>query len=124
MEIQLEVERRLEGDGWGGRSKAIVIDPEIEAWVWSSSPHVPEILGWTTGYPCLRNWLGTRKLWPKTSPKPTEPKQAMKEAMEEARQKQSPRVFSELAERVSLNRCQDPAFNELVETIRRWFPAE
>ena len=122
MEIQSEVECRLESDGWGGRSKAIVIDPEIEAWVWSDSPHVPEILGWSTGYTQLRNWLVTRKLWPKASPKPTEPKQAMKEAMKKARSQQSSRVFSELAGKVSLHGCKDPAFKELAETIQRWFP--
>ena len=122
-EIQSEVERRLARDGWEERSKAIVVDPEIEAWVWSGSPHVSEVLGWTGGYADLRNWLKDRGLWSEGSPKPSEPKRAVREAMQRAHSIRSPRIFSRLAETVSLRGCEDPAFEELGRTLRRWFPA-
>ena len=49
-----EIEEKNQGDlnrnGWKGRSAVIVIDPELEIWVWSMSPHVPRLFGtdWET----------------------------------------------------------------------------
>lgn len=49
-----EIERKIQDDlnknGWQGRSAVIVIEPELEIWVWSSSRHVPELFGtnWNT----------------------------------------------------------------------------
>ncbi len=122
-EIQRNVECNLERNGWSGRSKAIVIDPELEAWVWGDSQCVSEVLGWGTDYSGLRNWLYSQHLWPRECPKPPEPKKAMQAAMRLKRVRKSARKFSELAARVRLSNCQDPAFNELRETLRLWFPA-
>ena len=47
----------------------------------------------------------------------------MQAAMRLKRVRKSARKFSELAARVRLSSCQDPAFNELRETLRLWFPA-
>ncbi len=122
-EIQHNVERNLERNGWDGRSKAIVIDPELEVWIWGNSQCVSEVLGWGTDYSGLRNWLCSQHLWPRECPKPPEPKRAMQAAMHRKRVRKSARKFSELAARVRLSNCQDPAFNELRETLRLWFPA-
>ena len=121
-EIQQNVERSLERNGWRDRSKAIVIDPELEAWVWVDSPCVSQVLGWGTDYSGLRNWLYSQDLWPRECPKPPEPKRAMQAAMRLKRVRKSARKFSDLAARVTLSNCQDPAFNELRDTLRRWFP--
>ena len=80
-EIQREVELLLEQGGWQGRSKAIVIDPEIEAWVWNASPRTADVLGWDGDYPRLRGWLEAQGCWPQGCPKPPEPKKAMKMAI-------------------------------------------
>ncbi len=47
--IQTAVERDLGRSGWEDRSKAIVIEPELETWVWSTSANVGKILGWDEG---------------------------------------------------------------------------
>ena len=124
--IQEEVEKGLARNGWSNRSKAIVIDPELEAWVWSESRGVPEVLGWGADYVGLRNWLKSQDLWPGDCPKPPEPKKAMLAAMRHQRVKRSSRKFSALTTKIavdgSLSNCQDPAFNELRDTLRRWFP--
>lgn len=122
-EIQNEVEQELKYEGWKNRAKAIVIDPELEAWVWSRSRWVPRILGWGADYNRLRSWLNDQQLWPDDCPKPPDPKGAMLEAMRYKRVKRTARRFAELASRVSLTSCQDPAFNELRDTLRLWFPA-
>lgn len=113
----------MENEGWGNCAKAIVIDPELEAWVWSRSRWVPTILGWGGDYAGLRSWLNNEQLWPGDCPKPPDPKQAMREAMRYKRVRRTARKFEQLAARVSLSSCQDPAFNELRDTLRLWFPA-
>ena len=45
-EIESSVEQELAKNGWRDRSAAIVIVPELEAWVWSDSPEVAKALGW------------------------------------------------------------------------------
>ncbi len=40
-ELEQQIEERLAQSGWStGRAAAVVIEPELEAWVWSQSPHV------------------------------------------------------------------------------------
>ena len=121
-DIQLEVEKDLSRNGWEGKSKAIVIDPELESWVWSKSNHVPRVLGWTEGYSELRGWLGSRNLWPEKTVKPPDPKTAMRDALYNKGQSVSSALFSQLAESVSLQECECPAFNELKSTLQGWFP--
>jgi hypothetical protein len=55
--MELEVVSLLEGNGWAGRAGCVVIEPELENWVWSSSPHVSDVLGWKDHMPSLRDWL-------------------------------------------------------------------
>jgi hypothetical protein len=44
--MENDLEARLSQSGWpSGCCAAIVIDPELELWVWSRSPHVPAVLG-------------------------------------------------------------------------------
>lgn len=121
-EIQDEVEKQLAQNGWESRSKAIAVDPEIEAWVWSDSPRMLQILGWNETYPKLRKFLNDKGLWPRQELKPPDPKRAMRETMRAARVKQSSPVFFRLAEKANVRGCQDPAFKEFLRTLREWFP--
>lgn len=127
--IQNRVEEELFSNGWMDRAKAIVIEPELEAWLWSGSPLVSDELGWGSDYRGLRRHLTSVNLWPEDNPKPPDPKRAAREAMRVARvrrrARRSPAKFRRLASQVDatvLGSCRDPAFGELIETLRRWFP--
>ena len=122
-EIQKDVELDLYRSGWGTRAKAIVIEPELETWVWRESPHVADALGWNS-YTELKSWLADRGHWPSEATKPPDPKSAMRAALRERRQRSSAALFGVLAGKVSLRRCQCPAFAELLETLGGWFPIE
>jgi hypothetical protein len=122
-EVEAEVRSRLAGAGWGDRADALVLSPELETWVWSASRHVDQELGWEGRNPALRDWLRNQGYWPDAHLKPQEPKRALKAALREVRKPQSPRMFRRLAERVSLDRCQDSAFRKLLTLLRQWFPA-
>ncbi|MBI1902165.1 MAG: hypothetical protein HYS13_13775 [Planctomycetia bacterium] len=120
-EIEQEVQARLDRAGWDGRSAVIVIDPELEAWVWSESPQVVEILGWTGRQPPLRTWLEQQGFWCKGKPKPEHPKAAMDAALRAARRSRSSVHFSELGKKVGLARCKDPSFLRLKALLQSWF---
>jgi len=121
QEISRELEILLSRHGWENRIKVIVIEPELENWIWSDSPRVDEVLGWHGHDPPLRNWLHNNGLLPNGQLKPPKPKEAFRKALRESRIHPSSALFADLAERVSLERCQDSAFNELKNVLKSWF---
>ncbi len=129
-EIQTLVEDVLFRNGWRDRAKAIVIEPELEAWLWNGSRQVAEELGWAADYRGLRRHLLAANLWPEGRAKPPDPKRAVREAMRTARvrnrSRRSPARFRRLASQVAstvVSDCRDPAFIDLIALLRDWFPA-
>ncbi len=119
--IEAAVEQDLERNGWPSRSKAIVIEPELEAWVWTSSPHTAKALGWE-GHDALRTRLRDTGDWPDGEAKPPDPKTALAKALRVHDLRPTADVFANLARRVGLAGCQDPAFLDFQHTLQRWFP--
>jgi hypothetical protein len=108
---------------WGNRARCVCVDPEIEGWIWSDSPHVPTALGWENRTEMV-DWLANRGLWPQGCIKPPDPKAAFEEATRYKKVVPSSSIFEELARKVSLRRCRDPSFLALVEILRGWFPTD
>lgn len=121
-ELELEAVNNLSESGWGYRGEVIVIDPELDVWFWSDSPHVDQVLGWKGQKPDLKAWLRQTGFLGEEDVKPERPKEAMKEALKERKKPRSASMFRQLAEKVSFARCTDPAFLKLKETLQRWFP--
>jgi len=119
--LEAEVETRLSRAGWGERAAAIVLDPELEIWVWSDSPHVDSILGWSNRSPDLRTWLKAEGLFETSVDKPKRPKEAMESAQKFAKKARSSALYFQLAQKVSLTRCVDPAFSKFKTTLQGWF---
>ena len=120
-DLEVEVEARLSSAGWDDRAKAIVIDPELEAWVWSDSPHVAEVLGWESGDKALRDWLVERGWCCPGQVKPLRPKEAYEAVLRRTGMGQSAGIYRDLAEAVSLGRCTDLAFVKLKTVLQQWF---
>ena len=102
----------------------IVIEPELEAWAWTTSPHVAAVLGWHDNHDALRSFLISRRLWDEGRPKPIHPKEAMRHALREKNKPFGAPLFSELAKRVGVGRCEDLAFKKLRNQLRQWFSSE
>ena len=117
-----EVKSRLEQNGWPGRAEVVVIAPELEAWVWSGSPHVATALGWASRQPALREWLQANGHWPAAEPKPPDPKRALEVALRAANKPRSSAIYHDLASHVSLRHHRDPAFLRLLQALQSWFP--
>jgi len=122
-ELEHEVEARLQRSGWKSRAVAVVLDPELEVWVWSDSPHVAEVLGWSGERPTLRDWLLAKGFAQQGRAKPRDLKAAMEAVLRRTNCPRSAARYEQLAKRVSFERCVDPVFTKLKKTLRGWFSA-
>ena len=107
---------------WGDRARALVLSPELEVWVWSDSPHVDEIAGWSGKQPTLRQWLADKGWTQRETDKPERPKEAFEDALRHARKPRSSSLYRKIAQAVSLNACTDETFVEFRNLMRGWFP--
>ena len=121
-ELRKSLEEDFVRSPWGDRAKVVVLSPELEAWVWSLSPHVEEVAGWKDRQPPLRRWLTDQGWLPAGGVKPSRPKEAFQAALREARKPRSSSLYRQIAERVSLRGCTDRAFREFRSVLQDWFP--
>ena len=121
-QLQESLNEEFTRSRWGDRAKALVLVPELEAWVWSDSPHVEEVAGWRDRNPPLRNWLTDRGFLAVGEVKPLRPKEAFEAALYESRIPRSSSLYLQLAQRVSLERCTDTAFIDFKAILQGWFP--
>ncbi len=117
-----DIEGRL-ANHWDDRAAAIAIDPEIEVWVWSDSPHVAKSIDWPGNTAQLRQWLEEQGLWQPGDAKPPDPKEAFEQACRAVQLPASASVFNDLAMSVGLAKCTDPQFDRLRMILGSWFPA-
>ena len=122
-EIEKQVEADLARNGWKGKSKAIVIVPELESWIWGRSESVARALRWGRGFPALRAWLDEEGLWSPARSKPPDPKKAAESVLGRSGKKLDARFFRDLASHADFRDCRDPAFCALRDTLREWYPA-
>jgi len=121
--VAFDLNRRMEESGWCGRTRVLLLQPELENWVWSDSPELDRTIGWQGRTPSLRRWLLDGRWLLPGNAKPTEPKECFQAALQEVRIKRSSAIYRQLAERVGLDRCQDRGFLAFKEIVRTWFPA-
>lgn len=120
-ELQSELEERLSKTGWDDRACVVILNPELEIWIWSDSPQVDECLGWQGHQPDLRTWLRGRGLLASDALKPDDPKLALEEALKVVNKRRSAVIYRQLSERVSVNRCTDPGFQRFRSNLSMWF---
>ena len=121
-QLEDELERGLRKNGWSDRGAVIVIDPELEIWVWSDSSEVDQVTGWASRIPSLRDWLVEEEFLENPESKPERPKEAFRHALRHVRKQPSSALFRMLSERVSFRRCQDRAFAKLKQKLQEWYP--
>ncbi len=118
------VERELPKAGWSNRAAAVVIEPELEAWIWSDSPVVDRILGWREKKPALplRHWLEQKGFLAAGRVKPLRPKEALEAVLLEMKRPRTSSLYDDMAREVGLDRCADRAFLKFKKTLQSWFP--
>ena len=124
VHIAAHIHDNLHRNGWAReRCAVVVIEPELEAWLWQDNPHVAEVLRYRSE-PGLRALLTQQGFWETTMPKPARPKEAVEYVLRRTRRPRSSALYAEIASKVSVAGCVDVAFQHLAETLRLWFPAE
>jgi hypothetical protein len=112
--------QRLHASGWqSGTCEVIVCDPELEAWVWADSPNVQDVL--RTTWDAIHKLAQEHGYWSSGAPKPSRPKELLEAILRQQNRPRTSAIFQELARRVSLKNCQDPAFNLFQQTLASWF---
>lgn len=118
-ELRNELQRKLNHTGWKDRSGVIVLDPELEAWVWSDSIHVSRVLG--IQYKELKEILGK---CPPGKLKPDNPKELFESILRKSRIPRSSSLYAHLARNVGFQHCTDGAFHQLKSLLHEWFGKE
>lgn len=128
-QIEAHIQEKLVQDGWvfsgedlpdSPRAEAVVIRPELENWVWTTSAQLPQALGWPVGEE-LRSWLESQQLWEQNQAKPSDPKKALEKTLRFLRKPRSSSIYKNIAETVSFKHCSDTAFQRFCAILRRWF---
>lgn len=124
-QLEIDIERDLQNAGWGVDTIAVVsIEPELEAWVFGASERNLEmVIGWSQPK-SIRDWLELNGYMSQEDAKPTDPQKAFDDMLRLQGKQRSRKLFADLAQRVSLARCQDRAFQKFRSTLQRWFPAQ
>lgn len=121
--IKQAVEAHCVNAGWlPNTSCAIVIDPELENWVWQDNAHVLRALSSELSYNKLRQELVSKLFWREGESKPHQPKEAVEFVLRQNRVPRSSALYKKLASQVSSDGCIDEAFLNLKTTLRTWFP--
>lgn len=116
-ELEQELETRL-AQIWGDRAAVVVIDPELESWVWAGRSQIQSELGLSGEG--LRAVLGGFEMG--LEGKPCRPKEAFEEALRRAQRPASAALYGKLAETIGLKECGNRSFTKLRDCLNRWFP--
>lgn len=130
-QIVEHVTSNLQRCGWDRtRVEVIVIQPELEAWIWQDHPHVQQVFFRNLRDverehlpSSLRGWLQEQGLWPAGQAKPSDPKAAVLRAALEFRAGNPLVIYQQICRRISVHGCQEPGFRALRQALQRWFPA-
>ncbi len=122
-DLEARIDEKLGSAGMADWAAPVVIDPELEAWVFGSSPRVAEVLGWT-GPGSLRETLERRGFWKPDALKPADPKAALEYVLGRTGKGRSASLFRRLAQRAGARSCRDRAFLRLRNLLRSWFPPD
>ena len=118
--LEQELDSRL-APVWHSQAKSIVIEPELDSWMWGSDKILGQILGWSDQQG-IRDWLRDREYQFDENEKPARPKEALEELVRKLNRPRSSAIYEQITGKISLSRCIDPAFRRLKDVLRSWFP--
>lgn len=121
QELEASVQVLLDRNGWENRSSVLIIDPELENWVWTGSPRIKEIINWKYEEEIV-DWVAAKDYTFNVVGKPIRPKEAFEAVLRRAGTPRSSSIYKKIASQVSYKKCTDTAFLKLIEQIKFWFP--
>ncbi|RRJ95656.1 hypothetical protein Ga0100231_016590 [Opitutaceae bacterium TAV4] len=127
--IRAEMLTSLHASGWPADSvDVVVIQPCLEAWLWSDDVHVEAAFGHTRP-PSLRSVMEAEGYWPAGAAKPApngtgaDLKAATAFALHRGQQKLHSLTFRKVfGSPRNISLCVEPGFQQMSATLQRWFP--
>jgi hypothetical protein len=125
--LQKEISANMLAAGWSQDAFCVVvIDKELEAWLWAPNINVAKAFG-HEDFEAMRRALADKKLWDAGSPKPNDLKAARDLAARLGGRKTGGPlfrgVFSGMSKR-ACDLCQESGFVTLRSALQRWFPPD
>ena len=99
-EIESETHLLLNRNGWESRNTVIVIDPELENWIWQNSPHVEQAFGWNSPE-SLYLWCHNNGIIAHGEQKPFRPKESLHRILKETKTPFSSSIHKKIASKIS-----------------------
>lgn len=130
--LETHLLNQLHANGWKkGRSAALVVEPEVEAWLRFDSTHLQnlirerarrkqaeaDLLFTTTVQEAVASNGGLNALG-----KPLHPKEVLQAVLQTFGVQRSNSLYEKLADAESLKGCKVPSFQRLVTALQTWFP--
>ncbi len=121
--IDTYISANLYQSGWTeDNCKVIVIDPELENWIWQRNNHVARSLG-LDSVVNFSNVIAA-EVWPEEQAKPNHPKETLEAVLRANKIPRSSSIYKKITSRVSVGGCEDQSFQLFRITLQTWFPAE
>jgi len=105
---------------WNNAARAIVIEPELDAWVWGSDNSIKSAIDWSKDIG-IRDWLRNQGFHFELNDKPSRPKEAFEAALKTSGSPRSSALYQHIASKISLQKCRDEAFGILRGQLHKWF---
>ena len=121
LQIENEVQDLLNKNGWKNRNAVIVIQPELENWMWMDNTNVEQAIGWEK-QESLYDWARNEGHIIGDASKPVRPKETLEKALRISETPKSPAIYKKIATQVSYRRCEDESFKQLIRKLQEWFP--
>lgn len=122
--IKEHITRQIQTTEWENDAfQVIVIDPELENWIWQLNDHVARGLGFDNMLALMED-SDFKRAWPKDASKPNQPKEILETLLRKRRIPRSSAIYKKITSQVSVKHCQDSSFHELSAALRIWFPLE
>ena len=119
IDIEQKIEADLDRNGWTDRCASIVVDPEIENWIWVHYSHMQHAINWNRPE-TIHQWASNNGWLKNNNNKPSRPKEAFEAALKLVRTPRSSALYKQIASSASYKKCTDPAFNKLLLTLKQW----
>jgi hypothetical protein len=114
--------KNIQATGWKATDfKVIVIEPELENWIWQRNDHVAQGLGFEDNAAMSEDG-DFRAAWPKGQEKPREPKELLEKLLRKKHIPRSSFIYKRITSSVSVQGCKDKSFLELRDVLKTWFP--
>lgn len=125
--LRADITKNMLGAGWAeGSFCVVVIDKELEAWLWAPNVNVAKAFG-HNDFEQMREALAQRNLWDAGAPKPNDLKAARNLAARLGGKRTGGPIFRGVFEGISkraCDLCQENGFITMRTALQTWFPTE